>query len=170
MTGITASSAISRLGQRLGERRRRRSEGAHPAFTSDDLQNISDFEKLVEDTIRLLNLENDGLASGNVLRVAECYEAKSGLLRELTLKQPVIEPFLKEDVPELTRLRELLRQLAENLRRNGELLSAMAAASRSILSEIDHIRRRQSLDGIYDKSGQRRPGMGPRPNATGQKL
>lgn len=110
--------------------------------------------------IRVLQLENEALMSGDVARVADFFDRKTELLRELSVRQPVIEPFLKDDVPEIVNLRELIRELADNLKRNGKLLEGMAAASRSILSEIERVKKRQSLDGVYNKAGQVSPGLG----------
>ena len=157
---VSASSAISRLGLRFGERRQRQEGGERPPLTSDDEANISDFALLIERTIALLALENEALVAGNVTAVSDFYEEKARLLRDLTLKQPVVEPFLTEETPEILVLRGLVRDLAESLGRNGDLLKGMAAASTSILSEVARIRDRHSLDGIYDKSGQKRQGMG----------
>lgn len=156
---VSPSAAISRLGLRFGERRRRAQDGERPPLTADDENNISDFSRIVESTIRLLEVENEALRDGNVTRVSECYEEKARLLRELTLKQPVVEPFLTEATPQILDLRTLISQLSDSLSRNGDLLKGMAEASSSILSEVDHIRKRQSLEGIYDKTGQRRQGM-----------
>ena len=43
---------------------------------------------------------------------------------------------------------------------NGRLLKGMAEASRAILDEVDRVRSRQSLHGLYDKTGQLRPTEG----------
>ncbi|MFG6082807.1 hypothetical protein ACEUZ9_004039 [Paracoccus litorisediminis] len=160
MMPISPSGAISRLSKRFGERRKRQMAGDRPPLTSDDEKNISEFEVLITTGIRVLEMENEALVSGDVARVAEYYERKTELLRELTLRQPVIEPFLKDDLPEIANLRDLIRELRDNLQRNGVLLQGMASASRSILSEIERVRKRQSLDGVYDKSGHVRAGLG----------
>ena len=161
MMKVTASQAISRLGARLGERRRRASQGERPPLTRDDEQNISEFTRIVDDTIQVLAIENDALKNGDVSRVADCFEAKSQLMKDLTLRQPVVEPFLREDMDEIAELKLRIRKLADSLEQNGILLQGMAAASRSIISEVENIRRRQSLDGVYDKTGQKRTGLGP---------
>ena len=161
MMKVSASQAISRLGARLRERRRRASQGERPPLTGDDEQNISEFTRIVDSTIQLLAIENDALRAGDVTRVAECFDAKSQLLKDLTLRQPVVEPCLKEDMEEIADLKLRIRKLAESLDQNGVLLQGMASASRAIISEVEHIRRRQSLDGVYDKTGQKRQGLGP---------
>jgi len=156
---ILPTGAISRLGIRLSERRRRSQAGENPALTETDYDNITEFEKLIGGAIKILELENEALERGDARGVADLFESKTRLLNDLTIRQPVIEPFLKEDVSEIAALRGLIRELAEHLHRNSELLQGMATASRTMISEIERMRKRQSLDGIYDKTGQRLPGM-----------
>lgn len=131
-------------------------------MTSLDEENVADFESLVANAIRLLERENDALVAGDVAAVAGFHEAKSQLLRELTLKQPVIEPFLRSEAEPMVSLRDLVRELAAQLRKNGELLAGMASASRSIQSEVERVLERQSLNGVYDKTGQVRRDMNRR--------
>lgn len=155
MSKVTATSAISRLGLRFGERKRRSEDGENPALTSTDEGNIQDFSLLVQSAMDLLEIENEALLVGDARRVSACYEEKSRILRDLTFKQPVVEPFLRDETPEILALRAMIRDFAGLLQRNGELLEGMANASRTILAEVENIRKRQSLDGLYDKSGQR---------------
>lgn len=167
---ITPSGAISRLSLRLRERRYRESQGERPPLTSADEENISEFERLITAGIRLLDLENEALEAGDVTRVAGYFERKSELLREMSLRQPVIEPFLNDDIPEIVNLRGLIRELSENFKRNGRLLEGMAMASRSILSEVERVRQRQSLNGVYDKTGQLKTGLDRKSGSILKKL
>lgn len=153
---IAAKNAISRLGARLGERRQKAKDGERPALTGDDEVNITEFSRLVQGTIDLLRVENEALVSGDVEKVAACYGTKSELLKMLSLRQPLIEPFLREHTEGIDELRSLIRTLAEHLSKNSTLLEGMASASRAIVSEVEAIRKRQSLDGIYDKKGSKR--------------
>jgi hypothetical protein len=166
MMKVPRASAISKLGIRLRERRGRASAGDHPALTETDDENIASFESLLSRAIDVLNLENQALIEGNVSDVSGYYQAKSDLLKSLELRQPVIEPFLREDIPEIRRLKELIGDLATQLTRNGQLLEGMAEASRSIISEVERVRRRQGLEGLYDKTGQLRENLGE----TGRKI
>lgn len=151
-----AKNAISRLGARLGERRQKAKDGERPALTGDDEINITEFSRLVQGTIDLLRVENEALVTGDVEKVAACYGPKSELLKSLSLRQPLIEPFLRERTEGIDELRSLIRTLAEHLSKNSTLLEGMASASRAIVSEVEAIRKRQSLDGIYDKKGAKR--------------
>jgi len=160
MMKIPSPGAISKLGIRLRERRQRAGGDEDPALTSDDESNITEFEGLVRKTNALLQRENEALGRGEVERVAEFFSAKQELLKFLQLRQPLVEPFLRKQIPEIVTLRDHVKELSENLKRNGQLLSGMAEASRSIVSEVERIRKRQGLDGIYDKSGQIRPNLG----------
>lgn len=160
MMKISPSGAISRLGIRLRERRNR-SGGGRVALTDTDDDNISKFETLIADAIFVLEQENDALVEGDVQRVAGFFESKSELLKTLELRQPVIEPFLREDIPEISVLKDLISDLSVQLKRNGQLLEGMADASRSIISEVERVRKRQGLEGLYDKTGQLRENIGP---------
>lgn len=160
MMKVSPTGAISRLGIRLRERRNRSAAGDRPALTETDDANIAQFERLIRDAVMLLDKENVALEEGDVGLVAEFFDAKSELLKSLELRQPVIEPFLREDIPEIATLRSLIRELSDQLQRNGQLLKGMAEASRSIISEVERVRKRQGLSGLYDKSGQLRPDVG----------
>ncbi|PLS21168.1 hypothetical protein [Neptunicoccus cionae] len=155
MIGVPPTSALSRLGIRLGERKAR-SGPDNAGLTQEDEENIHRFEGLLSDTLGLLRRENDALEAKDVATVASFFEEKAKLLETLERKQPAVEPFLAVDVPAVAQLRKLVRDLAEQLELNEHLLRGMADASRTILSEIEHLRSRQSLKGVYDKTGQLR--------------
>lgn len=156
MMKIRPVGPLSRLGVRLRERRSRASAGYSPALTETDEENIREFQDLVSRIIGLLQRENHALEQGDVSLVAGLYEVKRGLLKSLELKEPVVEPFLKEKMPEIEVLKDSLRELGQVLRDNGRLLEGMASASRSIMTEVDRVRRRQGLEGMYDSNGQLR--------------
>lgn len=160
MMKISPSGAISRLGIRLRERRNR-STGDRIALTDTDGDNISGFEKLISDAIFVLEQENDALVEGDVEKVAGFFRSKSEVLKTLELRQPVIEPFLREDIPEVATLRSLISDLSVQLKKNGQLLEGVAEASRSIVSEVERVRKRQGLEGLYDKTGRLRDNVGP---------
>jgi len=103
----------------------------------------------------------DPLVPGDIAAVAGLYDEKARLLKTLELHQPRIEPFLREGGEPVAALRGLIRDLADQIQVNGRLLKGMAEASRSILGEIERTRSRQSLRGLYDKSGQLRSTAAP---------
>lgn len=154
MMKVLPSGAISRLSLRIGERRQKKKEGQSGRMTSMDEENVSDFDNLITAGIKLLDLENDALNTGDIARVAEFYDRKNELLINLAQKQPLVEPFLKEETDQVKALCEKIRSLAQKLQENGKLLEGMSNASRTVVNEVERLRRRQSLDGMYDKTGQ----------------
>lgn len=155
MIGVPPASALSRLGIRLGERKAR-SGADSSGLTQEDEDNIKGFEGVLSDTLGLLRGENKALVEKDIGTVASYFEEKARLLETLERRQPTVEPFLAVDVPSVMQLRKLIRDLADQLELNEKLLKGMADASRTILSEIEHLRSRQSLKGVYDKTGQLR--------------
>jgi hypothetical protein len=83
------------------------------------------------------------------------YEEKSGLLKWLELKRPLVEPFVKKDAARTRRLPELLDELRGAVTENTSLLSRMADAAGSVAREIEKATQRHSLNGLYGKSGQK---------------
>ncbi|WP_292291560.1 hypothetical protein [Marivita sp.] len=158
MTPVKPPAMLSRLALRLRERRQ--TEGGDPALTAEDRGNIESFEALLSQTLALLSSENEALVVGDVGAVAGFYEEKAHLLKSLELRQPAIEPFLREGPDVTGNLRDLIRELADQLQVNGRLLQGMAKASEAILGEIERTRSREGLRGLYDKSGQLRDETG----------
>lgn len=154
MMKVIPTGAISRLSLRIGERRQKKSDGRSSGLTSLDEENLKDFEALIIAGIKLLDLENDALNTGDTARVAECYDRKLELLNELGQKQPLVEPFLRGEGEQASTIREKTRDLAQKLAENGRILEGMSQASRTVQNEIERLRKRQSLDGMYDKTGQ----------------
>lgn len=164
---VSPREAISRLGVRLRERKARQEREEvedRVIVTDEDLANLDEFSGLVQETVDLLRLENDALRLADTGRVAAYFRRKQELLRLLSIRQPLIEPQLKIDRPDVHAAKDRLRELAAELRLNANLLAGVAAASHTILSEVDRIRKRQSLEGIYDKTGRLRTDLG-----TGEK-
>ena len=66
MIKVTASAAISRLGMRFGERKKRaEEEGGSPAMTSVDEENVIDFSRLVSSAMQILEIENQAIIDGD---------------------------------------------------------------------------------------------------------
>lgn len=156
---VSPREAISRLGIRLRERKARQEHEEveeRAIVTDEDLANLDEFSGLVQEAVDLLRLENDALRLADTGRVAAYFRRKQELLRLLSIRQPLIEPQLKLDREDVHEAKVRLRALAEELRLNANLLAGVAAASHTILSEVDRIRKRQSLEGVYDKTGRLR--------------
>jgi flagellar biosynthesis/type III secretory pathway chaperone len=139
---------------RMGERQRSRT-GAADEPTAIDLQNIDAFAAKINETVALLKREIQAINDGDLNVVSEMYEEKSGLLKWLELKRPLIEPFVKKDAAIARRLPELLDELRVTITENSNLLSRMADAAGAVAREIEKATQRHSLDGLYGKSGQK---------------
>lgn len=166
MIGVPPASALSRLGLRLSERKARQGSGTS-GLTQEDEANLEEFETIVSNMIEFLRKEQDALAANDIGRVASYFEEKVKLLEAIERRQPVVEPFLTADVPVAVQLRNLIKELSEQIATNERLLRGMAEASRTIVNEIEHLRNRQSLKGVYDKSGQLRGDVSVQPAAKG---
>ena len=158
---------MSRLGLRL---RARRQTGTTAGLTDEDRENLESFEQVLTRTLDLLAAENDALVAGDIAAVAGLYDDKARLMKTMELHQPRIEPFLRDGGEAVSGLRDLIRQLADQLQVNGRLLKGMAEASRAILGEVERLQSRQSLRGLYDRSGQLRSTAGPEKAETRKTL
>jgi hypothetical protein len=152
---LRAEPVMSRLGLRL--RARRHADAGGSTLTDEDRENLVRFEQVLARTLDLLAAENAALGRGDTAAVAGLYDDKARLLKTLELHQPRIEPFLRSGGDHTASLRELIRSLADQLQVNGRLLKGMAEAARAIVDEVERARSRQSLHGLYDKTGQLLP-------------
>ena len=152
---LKTEPVMSRLGLRL--RARRHAGDSASTLTAEDRENLETFEQVLARMLGLLGAEKEARMAGDNAAVAGLYEEKARLLKKLELHQPVIEPFLREGGPHVASLRDLIKDLADQLQINGRLLKGVAEASRAILDEVERARNRQSLRGLYDKSGHLRP-------------
>lgn len=162
MMKISPASAISRLSVRFGERRRQEHapQDAEPEITpTDDERKIRDFSLLVLRVSALLDEEHDAYRAGDVVKVSGYADRKAGLLEDLLQAQPSVEHLLAGETAGVPELRGHVRDLSDKINRNADMLRGMTDASLTIISEVDRIRRGQSLDGVYDKTGNRREEM-----------
>ena len=139
---------------RMGERKKSRS-GATDDPSALDLRNIDAFAGKIREAITLLRKETDAINQGEMGVVSEMFEEKSGILKWLELKRPLVEPFIKKDAALTRKLPELLEELRAAVTENSNLLSRMATAAGSVAREIEKATQRHSLDGLYGKSGQK---------------
>lgn len=139
---------------RMGERQKSRS-GAAGDPTALDLKNIDAFAEKIQEAISLLRKETSAINKGELEVVSEMFEEKSGILKWLELKRPLIEPFIKKDAALTRKLPELLDELRGAVTENSTLLSRMATAAGSVAREIEKATQRHSLDGLYGQSGQK---------------
>ena len=111
---------------------------------------------LVDRLSRILRDEIAAITSGKLAQVAELYPQKSALLAEMEKVFATPAPLL-EDHPQSPQLREKLSDLRELIARDFALLEKMTEATGSIIEELDRIRDRHSLSGVYGPDGEKRP-------------
>lgn len=149
MTEQNGESFRSRLG-------RRQSSRLDPAIpTEEDKENIAEFAQRLEAAVALLKREIEAIGAGQLEAVTELYERKSRLLKWIELRMPVIEPFLGHETAKEARITESLQELRDVAREDSVLLERMAVAARTIVREMDKALDRNSLSGMYGKSGQK---------------
>lgn len=143
---------------RFGERREARENATASGdvvLTNEDEQNLDAFAETLKETIQLLREEIEAINSGKLGVVSEFFERKSKLMKWLELKTPLIEPFLPHQTAREKKIHLYLEELKEAAATDGELLSRMSIAARSVVREIEKASDRNGLSGIYGKSGQK---------------
>lgn len=143
---------------RFGERREARENATASGdviLTNEDEENLDAFAETLKETIQLLREEIEAINSGKLGVVSEFFERKSKLMKWLELKTPLIEPFLPHQKTREKKIHLYLEELKDAASTDGELLSRMSIAARSVVREIEKASDRNGLSGIYGKSGQK---------------
>lgn len=150
-----------RLSRRIAARR---AHGDALQMTEEDVQNLALFEADVAAVTRVLEEEIAAIAAGRIEEVPEIYPRKAELLHRIEVLMPVVEPFLKIRIDADPDLRGRLVALKAAVSQDGALLERISDATTAIVREIDKIRDRHSLNGLYGKRGERRtdPSRTPR--------
>lgn len=132
-------------GQAIGDR----------GLTDEDRQHIQSYADKLDAAIDLVREEIAAIGKGHLSAVSTMYVKKSELLKWLELRAPVVEPFLNEDIAKDAGLPTKLATFKSVLEEDSELLQRMAGVAASIAREIQKVMNRDSLDGLYGKSGQK---------------
>ncbi|WP_127900758.1 hypothetical protein [Solirhodobacter olei] len=149
---------MSRFSRRIAARRALGPEaGALPTavMTEEDRRNIANFEADAGAVTALLRREVAAIQAGKLDAVTELYEQKTALLKRMEVLMPVVEPFLKVRLAEDEALRERLAALNAAVQEDSALLERMSSATSQIVGDLEKIRDRHSLKGLYGKSGKR---------------
>lgn len=104
----------------------------------------------VEALTEILGTENAALHEGELDRVHALFPRKAELAE--AVEAELAQPGLLDD-PEVRARVAGLRQLVA---RNETLLASVAGAASDIVAEMERIRRRHGLSGLYDRDGERR--------------
>lgn len=143
----------SRFRKRLEARR----DGAQAeaAMTDEDRQGLAEFESDITAVTDLLQDEIAAIGAGDLDAVGTLYERKAELLKRIELQMPVVEPFLRDRLTGDDPLRARFTAFRAAVEEDSELLDRMSQATGEIVREIEKIRDRHSLNGLYGKSGQK---------------
>ncbi|WP_323765191.1 hypothetical protein [Marinovum sp.] len=108
---------------------------------------------LMDQLARLLRDEIAAIGQGQLARVEELYPRKAELLGEIEAGFGQPEKFLPGSDPAAVSLRAKLEELRGLIQTDLQLLQRMTEATGAVAKEIDRIRDRQSLRGLYDREG-----------------
>ncbi|WP_102223659.1 hypothetical protein [Acidimangrovimonas sediminis] len=146
-----------RLSRRIAARRAGGGEaGPDALMTDEDAANLARFEEDMEAVTAVLSTEIAAIEAGRIEEVTALYPEKAALLKRIEVLMPVVEPFLRARIETDPGLRARLVALKQAVGQDGALLARMSEATSQIVREIDKIRDRHSLNGLYGKRGERR--------------
>lgn len=146
----------SRFKMRREARRRAEENSEGPVLTEQDTSHLKCFEEAVDDMIEILNEENEGLDTGQVHIVTDTAEKKDDAARKLENKYAVVETILSQNPSQFSGLRTKFEELKDKSDKNGILLERMGIATRAVVREIEKVKERHSLNGMYSASGRKR--------------
>lgn len=150
-----------RLARRIAARR---AHGGVAPMSDEDAQNLAQFDADIAAVTEVLRTEIAAIEAGHIDAVTELYPRKADLLKRIEVLMPVVEPFLSARIDTDPELRDRLAALKAAVSEDGALLERISEATTAIVREIDKIRDRHSLNGLYGKRGERRadPSQPPR--------
>ena len=143
----------SRFKRRLQARRGGQPDSA--VMTEEDGRTLAGFEADLVAVTDLLHAEIDAIGAGALETVTELYDRKAELLKRIELKMPVVEPFLRDRLDAPGALRDRVAAFRDAVEEDSLLLERMSQATAAIMREIEKIRDRHSLNGLYGKRGQK---------------
>ena len=141
-----------KLSDRMAARTQSAAEGA---LTEEDRRNLSEYAAKLDDPTSVLRDEITAIGEGRLDAVNAFYPRKAELLKWLELRAPTVEPFLRQPLAREHDLPGKLATFKTALQEDGDLLKRMAGVAASITREIEKVVNRDSLDGLYGKSGEK---------------
>lgn len=118
--------------------------------------------QLVDRLSRVLRDEIAAIGRGELAEVEAIFPRKQQLLAEIEAAFADPAPLIEGEAPPAVRLRARLAELQRLIRTDLALLQRMTEATGAVAREIERIRERHSLSGMYDKDGTARPeGVAP---------
>lgn len=146
----------SRFKQRREARKLAEQSGEGNELTDQEKGHLEGFERAVDTMIEILNEENDGLSNGSVHVVSVTGERKEEATRQLENKYAIVEDILTHHPDRFSSLKVKFQELKDKSDENGVLLERMGIATRAVVREIEKVKERHSLNGIYSSSGRKR--------------
>lgn len=145
---------IPRKKFRFGERDAS-APSAQMQLTAEDEQNLDAYVAKIKETVAILRMEMDAIKEGELETVSTLFDEKSKVLKWLELRTPLVEPFLTHEFAQKLNIKGHLIELRKYIEEDGAMLSRMAVAARTVLREIEKINNRNTLGGVYGKSGEK---------------
>lgn len=112
--------------------------------------------QLVDRLARVLRDEIAAIGRGELAEVEQLFPRKQELLAEIESAFADPAPLIGGDELPAVRLRARLAELQRLIRTDLALLQRMTEATGAVAREIERIRERHSLNGLYDKDGTAR--------------
>jgi len=144
------------LKERMAEKRKLIDSGheiSENTLSNDEKNQMSFFLESIDRMCDLLKKENNSIKSGNLDIINELFEMKKEGLRTIENKAPLVEHLINSDsFPESPKKIKELKMLVDE---NGVLLERMNAAAKVISSELNKIKNKHSLNGLYEKTGKK---------------
>ncbi len=111
--------------------------------------------QLIDRLSRVLRDEIAAIGRGQLAEVEALFPQKAKLLEEIETTFADPGPLLEGEGTQPARLRERLAELQTLIQSDLALLQRMTEATGSVAREIERIRDRHSLSGLYDRDGTR---------------
>ncbi|MCR8550503.1 hypothetical protein M4578_21995 [Salipiger sp. P9] len=109
--------------------------------------------QLIDRLARLLRDEIAAIGQGQLARVEELFPRKQELLAEIETAFADAEHLFTEESAAAEKLRRKLSDLRDLIQTDLSMLRRMTDATSAVAREIDRIRDRQSLSGLYERDG-----------------
>ncbi|MGR3322014.1 MAG: hypothetical protein ACU0DK_08800 [Pseudooceanicola sp.] len=108
---------------------------------------------LIDRLSRVLRDEIAAIGQGHLAQVEELFPRKAQLLQEIEEAFQNAGGLLDGEEPPAVRLREKLSELRRLIQADLAVLQRMTEATGAVAREIERIRDRHSLNGLYDRDG-----------------
>ncbi|WP_375689979.1 hypothetical protein [Pseudooceanicola sp. LIPI14-2-Ac024] len=126
--------------------------------------------QLIDQLSRVLRDEIAAIGRGDLANVETLFPKKAQLLEDIETAFVDAGPLLEGDEPASTRLRQRLAALQTLIRSDLALLRRMTEATGAVAREIERIRDRHSLNGLYTRDGAAQTGPVGQPQRLDQSV